>query len=78
MDQQEPYCYTVSMGAATRKITVNLPETELESAMEITGKGITETLLQGLREIARSRDRSALRKLRGKVAIDLDLDRTRR
>ncbi|GAB4196125.1 MAG: hypothetical protein OHK0013_03020 [Sandaracinaceae bacterium] len=66
------------MGAATRKITVNLPETELATAMEITGKGITETLLQGLREIARSRERAALRKLRGKVAIDLDLGRTRR
>jgi len=66
------------MSAATRKITVKLPEDELESAMQITGKGITETLLQGLREIERRRDRSALRRLRGKVAFELDLERTRR
>ncbi|HEX2676885.1 MAG TPA: hypothetical protein VHM19_09600 [Polyangiales bacterium] len=66
------------MGSPVRKITVNLPTEELENAMRITGKGLTPTLLEGLREIEKRAKRSALRKLRGKVRIELDLDETRR
>ncbi len=66
------------MAATTKKVTVNLPEDALDRAMEITGKGITDTLLEGLRELERRRDRSALRKLRGRVRFELDLERTRR
>lgn len=66
------------MAATTKKVTVNLPEDALDRAMEITGKGITDTLLEGLRELVRRRDRSALRKLRGRVRFDLDLEQTRR
>jgi hypothetical protein len=65
------------MTAAMRKITVNLPEAELEAAMKLTGKGVTLTLLEGLRELERSAKRSALRKLRGKVDFDLSLTETR-
>ncbi len=46
--------------------------------MKLTGKGLTPTLLEGLRELERRAKRSALRKLRGKVRFELDLDRTRR
>ncbi len=66
------------MADAVRKITVNLPVDDLDRAMRITGKGLTPTLLEGLREIERSAKRSALRKLRGKVRFDLDLRKTRR
>jgi hypothetical protein len=66
------------MGDAVRKITVNLPAAELDRAMKLTGKGLTPTLLEGLRELERRAKRSALRKLRGKVRFELDLDRTRR
>ncbi len=66
------------MSASTKKVTINVPEDALERAMQITGKGITDTLVEGLREIERRRDRSALRKLRGRVQFDLDLERTRR
>lgn len=66
------------MSAQTRKVTVNLPEDALDRAMRITGKGITDTLIDGLREIERRRDRSALRKMRGRVRFELDLERTRR
>jgi hypothetical protein len=66
------------MAAAVRKVTVNLPEEALERAMRVTGKGITETIVEGLREVERRQHRSALRGLKGKVRIDLDLEETRR
>jgi hypothetical protein len=45
--------------------------------MRITGKGLTFTLVEGLVEITRREKRSALRKLRGKIRLELDLDETR-
>ena len=66
------------MSESTRKVTVNLPEAELEAAMKLTGKGVTLTLIEGLRELERKANRSALRKLRGAVDIDLNLDETRK
>ena len=66
------------MGDTVRKVTVNLPEEVLARAMRITGKGITETLVEGLREVERRERRSALRRLKGKIRVDLDLEETRR
>jgi hypothetical protein len=66
------------MSHGQRKVTVNLPTDEIENAMRITGKGLTRTLLEGLREIERREKRAALRKLRGKVRFDLSLEDTRR
>lgn len=65
------------MKRSLKKVTVNLPEDLLERARRITGKGITETLVDGLRELERERQLSALRKLKGKVRFQLDLDRSR-
>jgi hypothetical protein len=61
-----------------RKVTVNLPARMLEHAMRISGKGITETLIEALRELERLDKRSALRRLKGTVRFALDLDDTRR
>ena len=61
-----------------RKITVNVPAEVLESATRLTGKGVTLTVVEGLREIERRAKRSGLRQLRGKVRFELDLERTRR
>ena len=66
------------MAESLRKVTVNLPARVLESAMKITGKGLTPTLIEGLAEIEKREQRSALRRLRGKVRFDLVLDETRR
>ncbi len=66
------------MGEAVKKITANIPAKLLERAQEGTGLGITETLVAGLEELERSRKRSALRLLRGKVRFELKLDKTRR
>jgi len=47
----------ISIGIMTtgRRITANLPEGLLEEAMAVTGKGITETLVEGLRLVRRAR-----------------------
>jgi hypothetical protein len=66
------------MGEPVKKITANIPAKLLTQARETTGLGITETLVAGLEELERSRKRSALRMLRGKVRFELDLARTRR
>ncbi len=66
------------MSGRIRKITVNVPAEVLESATRATGKGVTLTVVEGLREIERRARRSALRQLRGKVRFDLDLEETRR
>ncbi len=60
------------MGTTLRRVTVNLPADLLERAQRLTGKGITETLIDGLREIERGHKISALRKLKGKISFDLD------
>jgi hypothetical protein len=61
-----------------RKIAVNVPVDALDNAMRITGKGIAPTVVAGLRELERRANRSALRRLKGKVRLDLDLEATRR
>jgi hypothetical protein len=66
------------MARNVRKVTVNLPVELLEEAQSVTGKGITLTLIEGLNELQRRHRRSALRGLKGKVRIEIDLDRTRR
>ena len=73
-----PYRYTDEMSDVAKKITANLPASLLERAQQLTGQGITETLITALQELERSHKRSALRALRGRIRIDLDLERTRR
>jgi hypothetical protein len=63
---------------AVKKITANLPEQLLARAQRATGLGITDTLVAALQELERSRQRSALRGLRGKVKLELDLHTARR
>jgi len=66
------------MGQTVKKVTANIPVKILERAQATTGLGITETLIAGLEELERSRKRSALRMLRDKIRLDIDLDKTRR
>jgi hypothetical protein len=61
----------------TRRITANLPEGLLRSAQEVTGKGITETLVEGLELVRRRRAGQKLKALRGRLALDVDLDVSR-
>jgi len=52
------------MNRTAKKVTVNLPTDVLERAQKITGRGITPTIIEGLRELERRAQRSALRQLR--------------
>jgi hypothetical protein len=64
------------MGRA-RRITANLPEDLLDDALRVTGKGITETLVAGLRLVRRTRAYDKAMALRGKVHLVIDLDESR-
>ena len=64
--------------SAARKVTVNLPADALARAQRSTGTGVTSTLVAALAALERESKRFALRRLRGKVAFDLDLEKTRR
>ncbi len=71
-----PYGILCFMKAA-KKITVHVPEELLDKAQRSTGRGITETVRQGLRLVAAGETYKRLRALRGKVAIQVDLDKLR-
>lgn len=72
-------CTFVSINSMTeaRRITANLPEDLLQDAMEVTGKGITETLVEGLRLVRRARGYEKAMALRGKLHLRIDLDKSR-
>ena len=60
-----------------KRTTANLPADLLAQASAITGKGITETLIEGLRLIKRTSAFEKAQALRGKVKFDIDLDLSR-
>ena len=70
-DQFSPFGKPVRTRGATTRVTVNLPTDTLRRAR-------TDTILAGLKALERQERRSALRALKGRVPIDLDLDETRR
>ena len=51
------------MDEPLRKVTMKLPAKALDSAMRITGKGVTATLIEALMELEKRAKRSALREL---------------
>lgn len=66
------------MHEQTQKVTAHIPVKLLEEAQAATGKGITETLKIALAQLAHAGAYEALRKMRGKVNISLDLDELRK
>jgi hypothetical protein len=54
-----------------RKITVQVPEADLQSAQAYTGEGVTDTVRAGLKTLANIRAQNELRKLRGKVKFSM-------
>lgn len=63
--------------SAIKRVTVNLPAKLLQEAESVTGSGITKTIVEGLQLIARRRAAQKLLALRGKLALDIDLDASR-
>lgn len=60
-----------------RRITANLPAQLLAKAQELSGQGITETLVQGLELICRKEALEVARRLRGHVRLVVDGGRER-
>lgn len=56
----------------SKKITVDIPEELLHDAQAQTGKGITETVKQGLQLLAASKAYKNLLKLEGKVELSVN------
>jgi hypothetical protein len=54
-----------------RKITVEVPDELLRSAQSFTGEGVTETVRQGLRQLASARAQKELLAMRGKVKFSM-------
>jgi Arc/MetJ-type ribon-helix-helix transcriptional regulator len=54
-----------------RKITVEVPESLLDDAQAETGKGVSETVREGLKRIASARAQRELLALRGKVKFSM-------
>ena len=62
----------------TQKITAHVPVRLLRQAQVATGKGITETVRLGLGLLASAKAADRLRRLRGKLRLDLDVAELRR
>lgn len=60
-----------------KRVTANLPKDLIEAAMEVTGRGITETLVEGLRRVAQSRAYDKAMALKGKIHLRIDLNESR-
>jgi hypothetical protein len=62
---------------ALRKITVQVPEDDLEMAQAYTGEGVTETVRAALKKLASMRAQQEFRNLRGTFRFSIDLDSLR-
>lgn len=60
-----------------RRVTANLPGELLAAARKVTGKGITETIIEGLEQVRRRRFYEHALALRGKVRLTIDLEESR-
>ena len=60
-----------------RRITANLPHQLLEDAMKATQKGITETLVEGLRLVRRAHVYEKAMAMKGRIRLHVDLEESR-
>jgi hypothetical protein len=60
-----------------RRVTANLPAGLLEKACAVTGKGVTDTLVEGLEMVRRRAAAARLKDLRGKIRLDIDIEASR-
>jgi hypothetical protein len=69
--------YPCMAGRAIKRVTVNLPAQLLAEAEEVSGVGITETLVLGLQLLTRRRALERALELKGKLDLRIDLDASR-
>jgi hypothetical protein len=62
---------------AIRRVTANLPAKLLRAACQSAGKGITETIVEGLELVRRAGALEKARRLRGRLRLEIDLETSR-
>lgn len=67
----------MNISSRTRRVTANLPTHLLEEACDASGSGITDTLIQGLALVARSKAAVKAARLKGKLNLAIDLEASR-
>jgi hypothetical protein len=70
-------CVMIGIMTTIKRVTANLPRELLTEAMEVTGEGITETLVEGLELVRRRSAYDKAMALRGKLELDVDLEVSR-
>lgn len=60
-----------------KRITANLPLDLIRQATSITGKNLTDTLIEGLQLVKRTAAFEKAQKLKGQLKLDIDLDVSR-
>ena len=65
------------MKTKLKKLTLQVPNDLLTRAIQATGKGITPTIRHGLELVAASGAYRNLRSLKGRVTLELDLEKLR-
>ncbi len=60
-----------------RRVTANLPATLLKEACQVSGGGITETLVEGLTLVKRRAAAGKAAKLRGRLNLAIDIKTSR-
>ena len=68
----------ITSNEAIMEITLDLPEELLDEAMKVTGTGTKSgVIILALRELTRKSKITDLKKYRGKIDLDIDLDELR-
>lgn len=60
-----------------KKVATNIPEELLRDAVMATGLNQTQAIIEGLRELIARERRRELLDLRGKIDLNLDIDKLR-
>lgn len=60
-----------------KRITANLPLDLIQQATAVSGKNLTDTLIQGLQMVKRTGSFEKAQKLRGKLKLVIDLETSR-
>jgi len=68
---------SMNTSTPTRRVTANLLSHLLEEACNASGSGITDTLIQGLTMVARSKAAVKAARLKGKLNLEIDLEASR-
>jgi len=71
------YGYMHRRGTEVRRVTANLPSDLLAQACRTAGKGVTDTLVQGLEMVRRSAAAKKAARLKGRLKLDINLEVSR-